>query len=165
MLWVSMYGKDKQEDILAILDWLKKASLDLVIYIDPGMLDEVTRNKVFKGLLLEYKSLGIRMSNIMAQDYTNLLSFGQSEDTISFLAEEVAASEIGTAYYADLMCLCYFLDWNLWEKKNSALVRTLFGALEKKTKEALKGESVHDLSFLYFDNKFFVKSCMKFCRI
>ena len=87
-----MYGKDKQEDILAILDWLKKASLDLVIYIDPGMLDEVTRNKVFKGLLLEYKSLGIRMSNIMAQDYTNLLSFGQSVDTISFLAEEVAAS-------------------------------------------------------------------------
>lgn len=157
MLWVSMYGKDKQEDILAILDWLKKASLDLVIYIDPGMLDEVTRNKVFKGLLLEYKSLGIRMSNIMAQDYTNLLSFGQSEDTISFLAEEVAASEIDTAYYADLMCLCYFLDWNLWEKKNSALVRTLFGALEKKTKEALKRESLHDLSFLYFDNKFFAK--------
>lgn len=155
MLWVSMYGNDKQEDIFAILDWLKKASLDLVIYIDPGMLDENTRNNVFKGLLLEYKSLGIRMSNIMSQDYTNLLSFGQSEETISFLADEVNTSEIGTAYYADLMCLCYFLDWNLWEKKNSGLVKKLFEALEKKTKEALQQKSVHDLSFLYFDNKFF----------
>ena len=157
MLWVSMYGKDKQEEILAILDWLKKASLDLVIYIDPGMLDENTRNNVFKGLMLEYKSLGIRMSNIMAQDYTNLLSFGQSEDTLSFLAEEVSASEIGTAYYADLMCLCYFLDWYLWEKKNSELVKKLFDALVKKTKEALAQKNVHDLSFLYFDNKFFAQ--------
>lgn len=155
MLWVSMYGKDKQEDIFAILDWLKKASLDLVIYIDQGMLDENTRNNVFKGLLLEYKSLGIRMSNIMAQDYTNLLLFGQSEETLSFLADEVNTSEIGTAYYADLMCLCYFLDWNLWEKKNSDLVKKLFEALEKKTKEALQQKSVHDLSFLYFDNMFF----------
>lgn len=157
MLWVSMYGKDKQEEILAILDWLKKASLDLVIYIDPGMLDENTRNNVFKGLMLEYKSLGIRMSNIMAQDYTNLLSFGQSEDTVSFLSEEVAASEIGTAYYADLMCLCYFLDWYLWEKKNSELVKKLFDALVKKTREALAQKNVHDLSFLYFDNKFFAQ--------
>ena len=157
MLWVSMYGNDKQEDIFAILDWLKKASLDLVIYIDPGTLDENTRNNVFKGLLLEYKSLGIRMANILSQDYKNLLKFGQSEDTVSFLAEEVATSEIGTAYYADLMCLCFFLDWNLWEKKNSGLVKKLFESLEKKTKEALRQKSTHDLSFLYFDNKFFTQ--------
>ena len=157
MLWVSMYGKDKKEEILAILDWLKKASLDLVIYIDRDMLDENTRNNVFKGLLLEYKSLGIRMSNIMSQDYKDLLSFGQSDDTISFLADEIATSELGTAYYADLMCLCYFLDWGVWEKKNESLTKRLFNALEKKTKEVLSKEDNHDLSFLYFDNEFFTK--------
>ena len=73
MLWVTMYGKDKKEEIDGILDWLKAASLDLVIYLDRDMLDENTRNSVFKGLMLEYKSLGIRMSNIMMQDYKNLL--------------------------------------------------------------------------------------------
>lgn len=157
MLWVSMYGKDKKEDILAILDWLKKASLDLVIYIDRDMLDENTRNNVFKGLLLEYKSLGIRMSNIMSQDYKDLLSFGQSDETISFLVDEIAASELGTSYYADLMCLCYFLDWGVWEKKNKVLTKRLFKALEMKTKEVLSKEDNHDLSFLYFDNEFFTK--------
>ena len=64
MLWLSMYGKDKKEEVSAILKWLKKASLDLIIYIDRDMLDYETRNEVFKGLLLEYKSLGIRMSNV-----------------------------------------------------------------------------------------------------
>jgi hypothetical protein len=157
MLWVSMYGKDQKKEVLAILDWLKNASLDLVIYIDRDMLDENTRNNVFKGLLLEYKSLGIRMANILSQDYTNLLTFGQSEDTLEFMADEIAASEVGTAYYADLMCLCYFLEWSVWEKRNRELTEKLFAALEKKTKEALKIESSHDLSFLYFDNKFFTK--------
>ena len=157
MLWVSMYGNDKKKEILAIHDWLKKASLDLVIYIDRDMLDENTRNNVFKGLLLEYKSLGIRMANILSQDYIEILAFGQSEETLVFLADEIMASEVGTAYYADLMCLCYFLDWGLWEKRNSSLIERLFAALEQKTKEALRIESSHDLSFLYFDNKFFTK--------
>lgn len=158
MLWVTMYGKDQKKEVLAILDWLKNASLDLVIYIDRNMLDENVRTNVFKGLLLEYKSLGIRIANILSQDYTDLLDFGQSEDTLAFLADEVAASEVGTAYYADLMCLCYFLDWSVWEKRNRDLTEKLFVALEKKTKEALKTESSHDLSFLYFDNKFFTRA-------
>lgn len=157
MLWVTMYGKDKKEEIDGILDWLKAASLDLVIYLDRDMLDENTRNSVFKGLMLEYKSLGIRMSNIMMQDYKNLLSFGQSDETIEFLADEVQNAEIGTAYYADLMCLCYFLEWELWARNKKPLTEKLFDALEVKTKEALIQETSHDLSFLYFDNEYFTK--------
>lgn len=158
MLWVSMYGKDKQKEINDILDWLKGASLDLVIYIDKAMLDENTRNGVFKGLLLEYKSLGIRISNIMTQDYNNLLSFCDlSDDTVSFMSDEVEVAELGTAYYADLMCLCYFLNWELLEKKNGKLAETLFAALEKKTKEALAKKHSYDLSFLYFENKYLAR--------
>lgn len=155
MLWVSMYGKDKKEEISAILDWLKGCSLELVIYIDKDMLDERTRNEIFKGLLLEYKSLGIRMSNIMTQDYKNLLSFGCSDETVRFLADEIDNSKIGTAYYADLMCFCYFLDWDALKRKNKDLTERLFVSLETKTKELLSFDGYNDLSLLYFDNKFF----------
>lgn len=157
MLWVSMYGKDKKEEIAAILDWLKGASLDLVIYIDKDMLDDTTRNNVFKGLLLEYKSLGIRMSNIMSRDYKNLLSFGQSDETIGFLVEEISDVKIRTAYYADLMCLCYYLDWGTWLLRNADLTERLFLALIQKTKKELAKDNSQDLSFLYFDNEFFTK--------
>lgn len=155
MLWVSMYRKDKKKEISAILNWLKGCSLELVIYIDKDMLDERTRNEIFKGLLLEYKSLGIRMSNIMTQDYKNLLSFGCSDETVSFLADEIDNSKIGTAYYADLMCLCYFLDWDALKRKNKDLTERLFVSLETKTKEILSFDGYNDLSLLYFDNKFF----------
>jgi len=157
MLWVSMYGKDRQGEIYAILGWLKDASLDLVIYIDKGMLDEQIRNEIFKGLLLEYKALGIRMANVMTRDYQDLLAFGQSEETVRFMAEEINDAVTGTAYYSDLMYLCYFLNWNKLDLQNRKLTETLFCALEKKTTEVLAEEGSHDLSFLYFNNIFFAK--------
>lgn len=157
MLWVSMYGKDRQGEIYAILGWLKEASLDLVIYIDKGMLDEQIRNEIFKGLLLEYKALGIRMANVMTRDYQDLLAFGQSEETVRFMAEEINDAAIGTAYYSDLMYLCYFLNWNKLDLQNKELTETLFCALEKKTTEVLADEGSRDLSFLYFNNTFFAK--------
>lgn len=158
MLWLSMYGKERKDEINAILDWLKEASLDLVIYIDRDMLDEKTRNKVFKRLLQEYKLRGIRMSNITTQDYKNLLSFGQSEETVSFMADEIIEAKPGTAYYADLMCLCYFLNWDMLSLRNKELTEKLFKALEVKTKEALVNKDPYGLSFLYFDNKFFTQN-------
>lgn len=158
MLWVSMYGRDRQAEINAILGWLRGASLDLVIYIDKGMLDEQIRNEVFKGLLLEYKALGIRMANVMTRDYQDLLAFGLSEETVRFMTEEINDATTGTAYYADLMCLCYFMNWDQVFLQNKDLTETLFSALEKKTKEILiKKEKYYDLSFLYFNNRFFAQ--------
>lgn len=157
MLWVSMYGKDRQEEVDAILGWLRNASLDLVVYIDKGMLTEAIRDEVFKGLLLEYKALGIRMANAMTRDYQNLLAFGQSEGTVKFMAEEINEAQTRTAYFADLMYLCYFLNWDTLDLQNKELTETLFCALEKKTKEVLSDEGSHDVSFLFFNNTFFAK--------
>lgn len=131
MLWLSMYGKDKKEEVSAILKWLKKASLDLIIYIDRDMLDYETRNEVFKGLLLEYKSLGIRMSNIMTHDYEDLWRFAYSTDTVGFVVDELSDTETGTTYYSDLMCLCYFLKWDSL-KSDSADLTENFSACWRK---------------------------------
>lgn len=158
MLWLSMYGKDKKEEVSAILKWLKKASLDLVIYIDRDMLDDETRNEVFKGLLLEYKSLGIRMSNIMTHDYEDLWRFAYSTDTVRFVVDELSETETGATYYSDLMCLCYFLNWDGLKSDSDDLTEKLFRVLEKKTAESLeKEDKYHDLSFLLFDNPFFTQ--------
>lgn len=157
MLWVSMYGKDKKEEVDALLSWLKESSLELIVYIDVKSIDEKTRNEVFRGILLEYKSLGIRMSNIMTQDYKNLLKFGQTEDTVDFIADELQTAKPQTAYYADLMSLCYFLDWKLLSLKNEELTEKLFQVLERKAEDALEQDASNDLSFLYFDNEFFTQ--------
>ena len=158
MLWLSMYGKDKKEEVSAVLKWLKEASLDLVIYIDRDMLDNETRNEVFKGLLLEYKSLGIRMSNIMAHDYEDMWRFAYSTDTVRFVVDELNETETGTTYYSDLMCLCYFLNWDDLKSDSSDLTEKLFSVLKKKTAESMEKEyKYHDLSFLYFDNPFFTQ--------
>lgn len=158
MLWVSMYGKDRKGDVYEILKWLKAASLDLVVYIDRDMLDEKTRDEVFKGLLLEYKSLGISMVNSSSDDYQNLLDFGYSENTIRFLADEIDNSTIGTNYFADLMYLCYFLNWNRLSLENNELTERLFQSVERKTIEVIGKDEIPDMSFMYLDNQFFAQN-------
>lgn len=158
MLWLSMYGRDREAEVAVILGWLKKASLELVIYIDRDMLDENTRNEVLKGLLLEYKSLGIRISNIMTHDYEDLWKFGYSRNTVGFVIDELNEAELGTAYYSDLMCLCYFLNWDCLKADSDEQVEQLFCVLLRKTKESLETQgTLHDLSFLYFENSFFTQ--------
>lgn len=157
MLWVSMYGKKDSDVVDAILVWLKSSSLDLIIYIDKNMVDKEVRDSVFKGLLLEYKSLGIRISNILQQDYKNILDFAQSEETVGFLIDELKEAKIDTAYYADLMCFCFFLDWDILSLQSPGTAEKLFQTLLDKTREALCNASKYELSFLYFDIPFFAK--------
>ncbi|MBQ9576315.1 MAG: TIR domain-containing protein [Muribaculaceae bacterium] len=157
MLWCSMYGKGEENDIQEIIKWLRTASLELIIYIDRDMLSPETRCKVFKGLMLEYKSLGIRMASILTQDYKNLIEFAKSKDSIGFIIDELQDASIGTAYYADLMCLCYFLNWTWLQYESKELTKALFVTLEQKTREALACGNKHDLSFLYMDNDFFAQ--------
>ena len=151
MLWVSMYGRGEENDIQEIVKWLRTASLELIIYIDRDMLSATTRCDVFKGLMLEYKSLGIRMASILTQDYKNLIEFAKSQESIRFIIDELQTAEIGTAYYADLMCLCYFLNWTWLQYESKELTEELFKTLEQKTREALAYKKKHDLSFLYMD--------------
>lgn len=155
VLWVSMYGNTDVEDVKPILKWLQKASLELVIYIDKRMIEGDVRDSIFKGILLEYKSLGIRMSNILAQDYKNLLDFAQLDATARFIIDELRDASLGTAYYADLMCLCFFLKWEMLEQNNHELVEELFQMLLSKTREALNEAPKYDISLLYFDIEFF----------
>ena len=152
VLWLSMYGNDNQEEISAIFGWLKDVGLELVVYIDRDMIDVTIRHEIFKAILLKYKDLGIRFSNLTTNDYKNLLSFDQSEDTVNFITKEIQESVIDTSYYADLMCLCYFMNWDdLCEQSRTRL----FEVLVQKVKEELVIENTSTLTFIFFGNKFF----------
>ena len=157
MLWVSMYGKGEENDVQDIIKWLRTASLELIIYIDRDMLSPAVRCEVFKGLMLEYKSLGIRMASIITQDYKNLIEFAKSKESIGFIIDELQDAPIETAYFADLTCLCYFLNWTWLQYESKELTETLFVMLENKTRDALTYEKKHNLSFLYMDNEFFAQ--------
>lgn len=158
MLWLSMYRKEEKDKIEPIISWLKSASLELLIYIDKNAIEPTARDAIFKGLLLEYKNLGIRMSSLFTSDYKNLLDFGQSNDTVRFITDELKDTEIKTAYYADLMCICYFLNWKLIElSEDKTLLANLLDVLEEKMKLQLTSDSSGDLGYIYLENQYFSK--------
>lgn len=152
ILWLSMFNRESHQEISEVLEWLSEARLELIVHIDKGLLDEDKRNVVFEKILSKYKQLGIRMSIITTRDYTNLLSFGQSENTVKFIAKEINSTTSDTPYYADLMCLCYFMDWYKLTEQTQI---HLYEVLEQKVKDALTNMDANDLTFIFLDNRFF----------
>ena len=157
MLWISMHTHQDVQKITQIIEWLKTASLELLIYADQDTLDESTKNSIFKGILLEYKSLGIRLSNLLSDEYKRMLQFGQSSDTVRFIIDELNETKAGTAYYSDLLCLCLFLDWHMLELTSKSLLDDLLLTLETKVRESIKCKPNGELTYIYIENEFFSK--------
>lgn len=157
MLWTSMYPQDDHQQVIKMVEWLKTASLELLIYSDHDILDEDTKNNIFIGIMLQYKALGIRMANILSNDYKNMLDFGQSNVTVKFIANELEQAKAGTAYFSDLMCMCLFLNWDLLKVSSEPTFDYLLSILEKKTKEELQSQPTGSLAYIYLENAFFAK--------
>lgn len=155
MLWMGMYDHNEKDKIRENIEWLKLASMELIIYADSSSLNQETKDNIFISILQEYKNLGIRMSNILADDYRDMLRFGQSNVTVDYIAEELKKAEAGTAYYADLMCLCYFLKWTVVENSSNNVFEKLLSVLDGITIRNLKEKPTGDLSYLYLGNVFF----------
>lgn len=157
MLWIGMYGHCDKDKIKENIEWLKLASMDLIIFADSSSLNPKTRDDIFISILQEYKNLGIRMSNILADDYRDMLNFGQSDVTVEYIADELKNAEPGTPYYADLMCLCYFMKWTIVENSSEQVFNKLLGVLDDITRKNLQEKPTGDLQYLYLGNQFFNK--------
>lgn len=157
MLWMGMYDPNEKEKVRENIEWLRVASMDLIIYADSSSLDQDAKDNIFISILQEYKNLGIRMSNILADDYRDMLRFGQSNATVEYIAEEMSEAEPGTAYYADLMCMCYFLNWTVAEKSSEEVFSKLLGVLDGISLRNLEKKPTGDLQYLYLGNEFFYK--------
>lgn len=155
MIWMGMYDHNEKDKIKANIEWLKLACMDLIVYADSSSLNQETKDNIFISIMQEYKNLGIRMSNILADDYRDMLNFGQSDVTVDYIAEELKKEEIGTVYYADLMCLCFFLKWAIIEKTSNDIFEKLLRVLDDITIRNLKEKPTGDLSYLYLGNPFF----------
>ena len=155
MIWMGMYDHNEKDKIKANIEWLKLASMELIVYADSSSLNQETKDNIFISIMQEYKNLGIRMSNILADDYRDMLNFGQSDVTVDYIAEELKKAEIGSVYYADLMCLCYFLKWRVIKERSNDVFKKLLNVLDGITKQNLKEKPTGDLSYLYLGNDFF----------
>lgn len=153
MLWLSMYGEDENEEVTHTVDWLKESGIELISYIDRDFVDESVRNTIFKSILDQYKNLGIRLGSYGSDDYSRLINFAFSKETINFLIQEIKNADFNSIYYSDLMCICHALNWvNL---KTYGLLYNLLDEIDKKIIDNLKNDEDNDLFLIYLDNKFF----------
>lgn len=158
ILWISMYGKDDSDKVAEILKWLENTSLELIIHADSDTLDLTTRENIFKGIVLQYKELGIRMGGLMSDEYTKLVSFCQSPSVMDFITQELEDSQIGTVYYSDLMGICSKVDWIKLKFQDRNIFDKLLSAIDNKLIEKKELEPNGDISYFVIENDFFANS-------
>lgn len=154
LLWLAFVKKERTDQLQPVLDWLKDSCMELMINVDYQLVDEATRNEVFKSILLEYKQLGIRFSNILAEDYRNLMMFAQTDESIRFIASELKNSHNNTAYQSDLFCLCMHVNWAMLGLRTDVF-SMLFDAYIDTLKSGLQANQINSLSLLVFENNHF----------
>ncbi len=155
ILWIAMYNNEEKQYVAEIVEWLKESSIELLLYAESDTLDDASKFNIFKGILVEYKSLGIRLGTVFSDVYKNLIKFGQPKFTAGFIADELDESKIGSIYYANLTCLCLFLDWSRLEIQSSEVYNKLLNVLEKKVKFAITKNFYNDWTYIYLENSFF----------
>ena len=152
-LWLSMCeNKDQAKETI---DWLKTSSKELVVNIDKKFVDEQIRNELFRYILGEYKTIGIRIGSILSGEHKALIDFAYSVETVSFIILEISEAVMGTAYYADLVCICFHLPWATMDETTREKLLTV---IEGKIAENLKDEDTRELGTLYLSTQYFEKS-------
>lgn len=156
ILWISMFhNKDK---VSQIVEWLKSACIELVMYSEKESVEEEVRNRIFREILLEYKSLGIMFAYVCSNEHNYLMRFGQSVESVRFMINELKNESVNTAYYADLICLCKELDWGLLKIENEDLFNELLVVLNGKISEQINYGDAEGLNYTYIENAFFAKA-------
>lgn len=140
LLWLSMLNG--KEAVREAISWLNVAAKDLIVTIDTRMVEESTRNEVFKAVVLNFKSLNSRLPyrENMERD---LARFGQSEASIRFLISEIKQTEPGNPHHSNLMEICNNLDWRLFLFQNEKLAEELFMSMLEKELVAAREMEVH----------------------
>lgn len=129
LLWLSMLNG--KEAVREAISWLNVAAKDLIVTIDTRMVEESTRNEVFKAIVLNFKRLNSRLPYRENME-RNLARFGQSEASIRFLISEIKQTEPGNPHHSNLMEICNNLDWRLLLIQNENLAEELFESMLEK---------------------------------
>lgn len=155
VLWLSMFTEEEETQIDEISKWLRIACKELIIYTEKDLLDEDFRYEIFKGIILEYKELGIRIRQQGSNIYQQLWDFGYSEQSVLFIIDELKAAHFNTSYYSDLMELCFYLNWKRLSLVYTKTYNDLLSVLEKDITDLTKTDNYTGLGFLFLENKFF----------
>lgn len=155
ILWISMYGKEDSDKVRPIIEWLEKSCLELIIHADADTLGNDNRENIFKGVVLQYKLLGIRIGSILSDEYARLVKFCQTPGVIKFITSELKESKINTVYYSDLMGICSQIDWTALKHSDINAFKGLMDAIDEKLAEKLKCEPNGDITYFVLENDFF----------
>lgn len=155
ILWISMYKKEDSDKVRPIIKWLEKTCLELIVHSDSDTIEQDARENIFKGVVLQYKSLGIRIGSILSNEYQQLVKFCQTPNVINFIIQELDCTLINTVYYNDLMGICSQINWTALKHQDKRAFNRLINSIDKKLIEKSNYEPNGDITYYVLENEYF----------
>lgn len=105
-----------------IIDWLESSNIDLMLYVEPKLIDENKRKNIFVGIIEDYKTKGLlyafRNNNLVEA----LMKFGFCLETIQYIKEELNKAQQYDIHLMNVLRCTRYIDWIKLEISDKSLL-------------------------------------------
>jgi len=153
---------DKDNTLLIELkNWIVETKHNILLCAEPDKIEEKTRLDIFKTIFNSYKEKGLRIN---IQEFTNwdFVKFGESEDTIDFLIDEISPKNPLISREEAISLIGYF--HNLYNKKDKIKEKLQSIIFSKDESNYIKSLSILTLSSLRITNEEEIEKIVQKCK-
>lgn len=113
LLWLTMRAK-QNGDVLAdeIVEWLRVDGSSVLVHSDYRYIDQAVRTSIFIDIIESHKQRNQYIGSIKNDDYRKLMRFGESDDAIAYLTDEINKTTDPCVHLTNLFALLPYITWS-----------------------------------------------------
>ncbi len=101
----------------AIIEWMEKDNEELLCYVEPQLVDEDKRCKIFIGIIEECKRKGIIYGVRNHGLPEALMRFGYGLKSVNYITSELQKAVVYDTHFSNLLRCLQYLDWKSMEER------------------------------------------------
>lgn len=113
LLWLTMKAT-QNSGVLAdeIIKWLRVDGSNVLVHSDYLYIDQSIRTSIFIEIIESHKQRNQYIGSIQNDDYRILMHFGESDDTIAYLTDEINKTNEPCVHLSNLFALLPYITWS-----------------------------------------------------
>lgn len=112
-----------------LINWINDDNQDLILYVEPGLIDDHKRFAIFKDIIERYKKMGIIYSRDNMNRFASLMEFGYCQESLEYLNNELSSIFQHNCHTINVLLCISHLNWASTTILHDKLTKSLYASL------------------------------------
>lgn len=112
-----------------LINWINDDNQDLILYVEPGLIDDHKRFAIFKDIIERYRKMGIIYSRDNMNRFASLMEFGYCQETLDYLNNEMSSITQHNCHTINVLLCISHLNWASTTIQHDTLANSLYESL------------------------------------